>query len=117
MVDLVHCLRTYYFFKKLPFNISLLYYHINLRSSIVFCLSSGGIYLSLGIFLSCSFLTVSQLFCCEFLETIFQRREGGGGVVFAAGRKMKIFSTVFSRSWEKYGRETVFSTLGGAGNC
>ena len=38
-----------------------------------------------------------------------------GGVVFAGGREMKIFSTLF-RDFGKYGRETVFSTLDGAGN-
>ena len=27
------------------------------------------IYLSLGISLSCSYVTVSELFCCEFFET------------------------------------------------
>ena len=41
---------------------------------------------------------------------------GGGRIVFAGGREMKIFSTVFRGFWEKYGRETVFSTLDGAGN-
>ena len=39
---------------------------------------------------------------------------GGEGVVFAGRREMKIFSTAF-RFWEKYGRETVFPTLDGAG--
>ena len=37
--------------------------------SIIFCLSSGDIYLSLDISLSLSLVTVSELFCCEFLET------------------------------------------------
>ena len=40
------------------------YYYINLRSPIIFCLSSGEIYLSLGI--SSSF--VSELFCSEVFE-------------------------------------------------
>ena len=35
----------------------------------VFCLSSGVIYLSLGIPLSCPFVTVSELFCCELFVT------------------------------------------------
>ena len=41
------------------------YYYINLRSPIIFCLSSGEIYLSLGIS-SSSF--VSELFCSEVFE-------------------------------------------------
>ena len=48
-------------------------YYINLRSSIIFYLSSGDIYLSLGISLwnpifSSSF--VIELFCGEFVETL-----------------------------------------------
>ena len=35
----------------------------------MFCLFSGDIYLSLGISLSFSFVTVSKLFCCKFFET------------------------------------------------
>ena len=58
MVDLMYCL-TY----LLYFDIALLYYCIDLRSLIIFCHSSGDIYLSLGISLSCSFVTVSELFC------------------------------------------------------
>ena len=51
----------------------LLYYYINLRSSISFCLFSGDIYLSLGISLSSPifsalFVTVSKLFCNKVLE-------------------------------------------------
>ena len=57
MVDLV----------LLSFDIPLLYYYINLRSSIN--LSSGYIYLSLGIYLLCSFVIVSKFFCSELLET------------------------------------------------
>ena len=38
-------------------------------SSIIFCLSSGDVYLSLGISLSFSFVIVSQLFCGEHHET------------------------------------------------
>ena len=63
MVDLVHCLTN-----LLYLDIPLLYYYINLRSSILFCLSFGDIYLSLGISLSCSFVTISELFCCEVFE-------------------------------------------------
>ena len=50
------------------FDIPLLYYYINLRLSIIFCLSSEDIYLSLGIYLSRSFVTVSNLICCEVFE-------------------------------------------------
>ena len=64
MVDLVYYLRNLLFL-----NIPLLYYYINLRSSIIFCLSSEDIYLSLDISLSCSFVLVSELFCSELLET------------------------------------------------
>ena len=35
----------------------------------IFCLSSGDQNLSLGISLSCSFVTVSELFNCKFCET------------------------------------------------
>ena len=52
------------------FDIPLLYCYINLRSSIIFCLSSGNIYVSLGISLSCSLITISELFCCEVFETL-----------------------------------------------
>ena len=69
MFDLAYCLTNLLFF-----SITLLYYNINLRSSIIFCLFSGGIYLSLGISLSCSiffasFVTVFKLFYVEVLET------------------------------------------------
>ena len=59
----MHCLTN-----LLLFDVSLLYYYINLKSSIIFCLSSGDICLSLGVFLPCSFVTVSELLCCEFFE-------------------------------------------------
>ena len=49
--------------------IVLLYCYVNHRSSIVFCPPSGDIYFSLGISLSCSFLTVAELFCGEVFET------------------------------------------------
>ena len=42
---------------------------MNLNSPINSCLFSEDIYLSLGIFLSCSFATLSELLCCEFFET------------------------------------------------
>ena len=45
MFDLPYCLKD-----LLLFGIPLLYYYVNLRSPIIFCLSSGDIYLSLGIF-------------------------------------------------------------------
>ena len=69
MADLVHCLTN-----LLLFDIPLLYYYINLRSSIIFCLLSRDIYLSLCISLltpvfSTYFVTVSELFCSEVLET------------------------------------------------
>ena len=64
MVDLV-----YYLTSLLIFDIPLLYYHINLRSSINFCLSFGDIYLSLCISLSCSFVIVSKFFFGELLQT------------------------------------------------
>ena len=49
-------------------NIALLYYYINLRLPINFSLSSGDIYLSLGIYLSLSFVTVSELLFGETSE-------------------------------------------------
>ena len=64
MVDFVYYL-TNLLFSYIP----LLYYYINLRSSIIFCLSSGDIYLSFGISLSRSFLIISELFCGKLLET------------------------------------------------
>ena len=63
MVDLV-----YYQTNLLSLDISLLYGHINFRLSITLCLSSGDIYHSLGISLSCSFVIVTELFCGELLE-------------------------------------------------
>ena len=60
MADLVYCLKNLLFS-----DIPLLYYYINLRSPTTFCPSSGDTYLSLGISLSCSFVTVSELFCVE----------------------------------------------------
>ena len=56
------------------FDIPLLYYHINLRSSKILCFFSGDVYLSFGISLSnflfsVSLLTVPKLFCAEVLQT------------------------------------------------
>ena len=64
MVDLM---RYYEIYNFLTFH-----YYIIIRSSMVFCLSSGDIYLSFGTSLSIpifsiSSLTVSQLFCDEVL--------------------------------------------------
>ena len=64
MVDLLYYLTSLFFF-----DVTVLYYYINLRSSIIFWLSSGDIYLSFGISLSCSFVIVSELFCNERLGT------------------------------------------------
>ena len=64
MVDLMYCL-TYLLF----FDILLLYYYINLRSLIIFWLSSEYINLSLSIYLSFSFAIPSELFYGEILET------------------------------------------------
>ena len=65
MVNLVYCLTNLFYF----FDIPLLWYYISFRSSIIFCLSSGKIYFSLGISLLCLFLIVFELFCGEFVET------------------------------------------------
>ena len=62
MVDLV-----YYLINLLSFHIPLLYYNVNLSSSVIFCLSSGYIYLSADI--SLSFAIVSELLCSKVLET------------------------------------------------
>ena len=64
MVDLVYCLTN-----LLLFDAPSLYYHINLRSSIIFCLSSRDIYLSLDTSSSCSLVIVSEVFCGELLQT------------------------------------------------
>ena len=62
MIDSVHFLAS-----LLIFDISLLYYYVNLRSSTIFFPFSGDIYLSLDISVSLS--TVSEIFRVEFLET------------------------------------------------
>ena len=63
MVDLVYYLTNWLFF-----DIPLLSYYINLRSSIIFCIPRWDIYLSLGISLSCSVIIISGLFCGEILQ-------------------------------------------------
>ena len=55
--------------KFIIFDIVLLLYYTNVRSSITFCLSSGDIYLSLGISLLLSLVSISKLFCCKMFET------------------------------------------------
>ena len=62
MIDSVYCLTSLFFF-DIPF----LYFYINFRSSIIFCLFSGDIYLSFGI--SVSHSTLSDVFYGEFIET------------------------------------------------
>ena len=44
--------------------------YFNLKSSIISFLYSENIYLSLGISFSCSFVTISELFCFEFYERL-----------------------------------------------
>ena len=65
MVDLF-CFLTNLLLSDIPF----LYYYINLRLSIISCLSSGDVTLSLGILLLSLFVTVSELFYCEFFGTL-----------------------------------------------
>ena len=64
MVDLAYCLK-----KLLVFGIPVIYFYINLKLLITFCLlCSEDIYISLGISLSCSFVTIFEFFCGEVLE-------------------------------------------------
>ena len=66
MVDsLYHLISLLFFYFPLLYYCTIIF---NLRLSIILCLSSGDVYFSLGISLSCSFATVSELFCCEFCE-------------------------------------------------
>ena len=65
MIDL-----EYYIINLLFFDIPLLYCYINLRSSIIFYLSSGDIYFSLSYSFSCSFLFASELFSSKHLEAL-----------------------------------------------
>ena len=64
MIDLVYCLTIFFFFDVPLFN-----YYTPIRSSVIFCLSSGDIYLFLDISLLCSFVTNRELFYCEPFET------------------------------------------------
>ena len=57
MVDLVYSPTGFLFF-----DIPLLYYYINLRSSIVCCVFWGDIYLSLGVSISLTELLCGKLF-------------------------------------------------------
>ena len=66
MVDLL-----YYLITLMLFDISLLYYQMNLRSSTIFCHVPGGLYLSSGISLACLVLTVPELSYDENLEIFF----------------------------------------------
>ena len=62
----------YYPKDLLVIDIPLLYFYINLRSSIICCLFSENMYLSnslLKSIFSISFAIVSELFCDEVLET------------------------------------------------
>ena len=63
MVDLVYYV-TNFFYIDTP----LLNYYINFRSSIFLFLYFGDTYIPLGISLSCSFLTVFELFCFKAFE-------------------------------------------------
>ena len=65
MVDLMHCLTN-----SLFFGIPLLYYYTSLNSSIIFCLSSGDMYLFLGVVISTSFSFVSS-FGNSFVDFFF----------------------------------------------
>ena len=81
MVDLMYSLTNLIYF-----NILLLYYYINLISSIIYCLSSGEIYILLGILLSVfceAFAILSEIlltikspvtydvFCIDLFEATF----------------------------------------------
>ena len=61
MVDLLHSLTSLLFF-----DIPLLYY-IYLNSATLCCLFSGDIYLSFAISVSFSTVTVSEVFCSDFV--------------------------------------------------
>ena len=65
-VSELFCCEFFQTFVK--FDISLLYY-FNLSSSVISCLSSGEIYISLSISLSCLSVTVSKLFYCKCFDT------------------------------------------------
>ena len=95
MVDLV-----YYLTNTLFFYILLLYYYISFRSSIVFCLFDGDIYLSLGMSL-CFFVIASELFCGQLLETFVILSEMSlpiKSIVASADFWMTLFEDVLSAS-------------------
>ena len=58
---------VYYLTNLLFFDISRLYYYIIVKSAIILCISSGDVYISLGISLSSSFVIVSELLGGELL--------------------------------------------------
>ena len=64
MVDLLYSLTSLLFF-----DIPLLYY-IYLNSAILCCLFSGDIYLSFAISVSLSTVTVSEVFCSDFVAIL-----------------------------------------------
>ena len=66
MVDLVYCVTNLLFFIFHYYTIILISW-----SSLFFCLSFGNIYLSLGISLLLSFITVSELFYWNFLKFLY----------------------------------------------
>ena len=81
MVDLTHCLTN-----LLNFDIPLLYYYTSFNSSIICCLSSGDMYLFLGVTFSAS--TSVSLFCtsfADFFETL----------VILSASTVKKFLTIF----------------------
>ena len=53
----------YFLTSLLFFDVPLLYYYFNLKSTIISCIFSGDIYVFLGIS-----LYFSELFCCEFFD-------------------------------------------------
>ena len=55
--------------KFIVFDIPLLCYYVNLRSSIIFCLFSGDMYSFISLICSSPFVTVSKLFFGEVFET------------------------------------------------
>ena len=62
---------VYYQTNLFIFDTLLLYYYINLKSSLILCLSSGDIYLSLCVsLLSSSLVTVPELFCYKVLRLL-----------------------------------------------
>ena len=70
------------------YSIIIYYYYITLISSIVFCLCSGPIYLSLCFSLSCS-IFFSELFCGEAFQTL----ENLSAILFPI--KSPVLSAVF----------------------